>query len=114
MQANKQLQRLRGTAKLEPTFKTAFHLASTQSRYALERRDWRAAEAIVPREPATLDWDRFAWPEAIARFAHGLGAVHMGKIEAAKAADERLGELEASAAQSWRRPVCAQHSSVAP
>ena len=94
-QAALQLQRLRTTARLEPTFKTAFHLASTQSRYALERRDWRAAEAIVSREPATLDWDRFAWPEAITRFAHGLGAVHLGKVAEAQAAAERLGDLEA-------------------
>jgi tetratricopeptide (TPR) repeat protein len=94
--ANAQLQRLRSTASLEPTFKTAFHLASTQSRLALERRDWREAESIVPREPASLDWDRFAWPEAIARFAHGLGALHMGNIKEAKATSERLGQLEAA------------------
>ena len=60
-----------GPRALEPTFKTAFHLASTPARYALERRAWREAAALVPREPATLDWDRFAWPEAIARFARG-------------------------------------------
>jgi tetratricopeptide (TPR) repeat protein len=95
-QAAVQLQRLRTTARLEPSFKTAFHLASTQSRYALERRDWRAAEAIVSREPATLDWDRFAWPEAITRFAQGLGAVHLGKVAEAQAAVERLGDLEAT------------------
>lgn len=51
---------------------------------------------IVPREPAALDWDRFTWPEAIARFARGLGAAHLGKIEEARAAGERLGELEAA------------------
>jgi len=95
-QAAAQLQRLRSTARLEPTFKTAFHLASTQSRYALERRDWRAAEAIVSREPATLDWDRFAWPEAITQFAHGLGAVHLGKVAEAESAVARLANLEAS------------------
>ncbi len=33
-------------------FKTAFHLASTQARYALERRAWTEAVALVPREPA--------------------------------------------------------------
>ena len=37
--------------RLEPTFKTAFHLASTQARYALERRDWNEAAELVPREP---------------------------------------------------------------
>ncbi|MBI3528279.1 MAG: hypothetical protein HY067_09945 [Betaproteobacteria bacterium] len=91
-----QLQRLRSRARLEPTFKTAFHLASTQARYVLERRDWSAAELIVPREPATLDWDRFAWPEAIALFARGLGAAHLGRIDEARAIGARLGELEAA------------------
>ncbi|MCI4568958.1 tetratricopeptide repeat protein [Lysobacter sp. CFH 32150] len=91
-----QLQRLRATAHLEPSFKTAFHLASTQARYALERRAWNEAAAIVPREPAILDWDRFAWPEAIAQFAHGLGAVRVGKADDAKAVVARLEVLEAA------------------
>jgi tetratricopeptide (TPR) repeat protein len=94
--ASAQLQRLRATARLEPTFKTAFHLASTQARYALERRAWNEAVLLVPRDPATLDWDRFTWPEAIARFAHGLGAAHLGKVNEARAAGERLKELEAA------------------
>ena len=89
-----QLKRLRAEARLEPTFKTAFHLASTQARYALERRDWNEAALIVPREPAILDWDRFTWPEAIARFARGLGAAHLGNVVEARAAVERLKELE--------------------
>ncbi|MGH7937269.1 MAG: hypothetical protein ACRD5Z_24155, partial [Bryobacteraceae bacterium] len=93
-QAAAQLLRLRSTPHLEPTFKTAFHLASTQSRYALERRDWKAAAAIEPREPGDLDWDRFAWPEAITRFARGLGDVRTGRFEEAKAAVARLQELE--------------------
>jgi tetratricopeptide (TPR) repeat protein len=49
---------------------------------------------IVPREPATLDWDRFAWPEAVARFAHGLGLAHLGKVTEARASLSRLEELE--------------------
>lgn len=95
-EAAAQLKRLRGTARLEPTFKTAFHLASTQARYALERRAWKEAAAIVPREPETLDWDHFTWPEAIARFARGLAAAHRGRVDEARAASERLGELEAA------------------
>jgi hypothetical protein len=50
-EAAAQLKRLLTTAKLEPTFKTAFHLASTQARYALERRAWNEAAALVPRAP---------------------------------------------------------------
>jgi tetratricopeptide (TPR) repeat protein len=89
-----QLNRLRATSGLQPTFKTAFHLASTQARYALERRAWKEAARIVPREPATLDWDRFTWPEAITQFARGLGAAHSGKVNEARNAAERLQELE--------------------
>lgn len=92
--AAEQLKRLRTMPHLEPTFKTAFHLASTQARYILERRAWNEAVMLVPREPATLDWDRFTWPEAIAQFTRGLGAAHLGRVSDAKAADERLGRLE--------------------
>lgn len=95
-----QLERLRGTERLEPSFKTAFHLASTQARYALERRDWRAAAAIVPREPASLVWDRYPWAEAISQFARGLGAAHLGRLDEAQAAGTRLEELEAAARTS--------------
>jgi tetratricopeptide (TPR) repeat protein len=91
-----QLERLRATTRLEPSFKTAFHLSSTGARYALERRDWEAAARIVPRQPAGLDWDRFAWPEAISRFAHGLGAAHLGNLTEARAAVMRLGQLDSA------------------
>lgn len=91
-----QLRRLAGTPALQPTFKTAFHLASTRARYALERRDWTEAARIMPREPASLDWDRFAWPEAIGSFARGLGAVHLGNGTDADAQRARLEQLEAA------------------
>ncbi|MGK2962953.1 MAG: hypothetical protein ACSLFK_12500, partial [Gemmatimonadaceae bacterium] len=58
-QAEAQLIRLHETRSLEPTFKTAFHLASTRARYALERRAWTDAMSLVPREMPTLNWDRF-------------------------------------------------------
>ncbi|MGH8249800.1 MAG: tetratricopeptide repeat protein [Steroidobacteraceae bacterium] len=99
-EAAAQLERLRGTARLEPSFKTAFHLASTQARFALERRAWDEAFRIAPREPPDLDWDRFPWPEAIARFAHGLGAAHLGRIDQARAAVVRLAALETAARKS--------------
>lgn len=93
-QAAAQVKRLRETARLEPTLKTAFHIASTQARYALERRAWSEAAQIVPGQPATLNWDRFAWPEAVAQFARGLGAAHLGRLEEAKAIAERLDHLQ--------------------
>jgi tetratricopeptide (TPR) repeat protein len=91
-----EVARLIGTARLEPTFKTAFHLASTQARYALERRNWEDARRIKPREPATLDWDRFTWPEGIARFARGLGEAHAGHLDEARGEVGKLEALEAA------------------
>ena len=95
-QAAAQLKRLQTTARIEPSPKTAFHMASAPSRYALERRDWTAASQLVPREPANLDWNRFPWPEAIVRFSRGLGAAHLGNRDEAKASIARIGELEAA------------------
>lgn len=94
-----QLRRLRNTPRLEPSFKTAFHLMSTQARYALERHDWREATRITLRQPAELNWDRATWPEAIARFARGLGAAHLGKLPEARAENEKLNELETQTQQ---------------
>ncbi len=96
-QAAVELKRLQGTERLERTFKTAFHLASTQARYAVERRDWAAAAVLGPRQPASLDWDQFPWPEAVTWFARGLGAVHQNQLEEAQRAGHRLQELEAAA-----------------
>lgn len=91
-----QVDRLRNTLSIEPSFKTAFHLASTQARYALERRDWSRSAALVPRMPASLDWDRFTWPEAITRFARGLGAAHLQDVNESKQQIRKLEELEAT------------------
>lgn len=96
-EAAKQLQRLHRTARLQPTFKTAFHLASTRARDVLERRAWSEAQSLAPRDPPTLAWDRFPWPEAVTWFAKGLGAARSDNAAEARRAAERLGELEASA-----------------
>jgi len=95
--AAKQRDRLRNTAHLQPSFKTAFHLASTQARCALEPRDWKASAAIVPRQPADIPWDKFPWAEAVSQFAHGMGAAHLGRKDEARTAISRLGELQAKA-----------------
>ncbi len=95
-----QMRRLQRTERLEPTFKTAFHLASTAARYALERRDWAGAMALQPRMPASLDWDQFPWPEAVTWFARGLGSARSGRPQEARAAHVRLAELRAAAERS--------------
>jgi tetratricopeptide (TPR) repeat protein len=92
--AAEQLKRLQGTARIEPTFKRAFHLASTRARYTLERRAWSEAASIMPRKPADIEWDRYPWPEAISWFARGLGSVHTGDSSGARRSHLRLTELE--------------------
>jgi tetratricopeptide (TPR) repeat protein len=61
----------------------------------LERRAWDEASQIASRQPAALNWDAFTWPEAISRFARGLGAAHLHKVTEAKAQSEQLEKLEA-------------------
>jgi tetratricopeptide (TPR) repeat protein len=92
-----QIKRLYATAHMEPTVKTAFHLASTRARYALERHAWAEAAALTPRSPSTIDWDSYPWPEAITWFARGYGAVRRGKDAEARNALGPLQELEGRA-----------------
>ena len=99
-EAERQLERLRSTERLHPTFKTAFHLASIPARYALERRAWHEAAELAPRPYDALDWDRFPWPESVTWFARGLGAAHLGRLDDVERALERLGELEQAADQA--------------
>jgi len=96
-EAAAQVKRLHETRNLQPTFKTAFHLASTRARYALERRAWGEARSLTPRERPGLDWEGFAWPEAVTWFAKGIGAAHDGVIGEAGVAASRLATLGAVA-----------------
>lgn len=95
-----QIARLVSIPNLEPTAKTAFHLSSTRARYALERHAWAEAAALVPREPSTIDWDRFPWPEAVTWFARGYGAVRSGNVSEGEKSAARLQELETRAEKS--------------
>ena len=98
--AAQQLERLSSTKRLYPTFKTAFHLSSIPARCALERRAWEEAAELPPRPYDGLEWDRYPWPEAVTWFAKGLGAVHLDRLDEAKRALARLGELEQAADQA--------------
>ncbi len=99
-QAAAQIARLLATPNLEPTAKTAFHLASTRARYALERQAWSEAAALVPRDPPVVDWDRYPWPESITWFARGYGAARTGNLAECKRAIARLRELQLRAEKS--------------
>ena len=98
--AAEDIRRLRAVPNLQPTFKTAFHLASTAARYALERKAWEEAMTLAARPSDRLEWDQFPWPEAISVFARGLGAAHMGDLQTAERSSRRLSELAEAARRS--------------
>lgn len=77
----------------QPSFAAAFHAAAMPARIAVEQRDWEAARAIEPRTPDYLPWDAAQWPESLSWFARGLGALHTGEIETARAAENKLKSL---------------------
>ena len=95
-----QIARLFSTPGLEPSAKTAFHLASIPARYALERLAWTEAAALTPRASSAVDWDQFAWPEAISWFARGYGGVRSRQGAGPREAAARLTELEARAGKA--------------
>jgi tetratricopeptide (TPR) repeat protein len=75
--------------------KNAYTFAAVPSRYALERKEWAAA-ASLELTPKNFPWENFAWERAIVSFTKVLGAAHLHKTDAAKAA---LTALQSSYAQ---------------
>ena len=98
-----QVRRLQDKPHIEPSFKTAFHMSSTQARYVLERRAWEEATQLVSRQPANLDWNRFTWPEATIVFARGLGEAKTNRLERAQASLQRLQALETATQTSGEK-----------
>jgi tetratricopeptide (TPR) repeat protein len=97
------IEELRAMADLQPSFKTASHLATTPARYALERWFWDAAAALAPRAPVFLEWDAFPWPEAIVWHARGVGRARRGDRAGAARSLSRIEELERSASAAGER-----------
>lgn len=81
----------------QASFVSAFHAAAMPARLAVEQRDWARAAALEPRMPDYLPWDAAPWPEGMTWYAKGLGALHGGDLDAARAAEARLGELRDAA-----------------
>lgn len=85
---------------------SAYHLASAQARWTLERHDWAAAAATSPRTPADFPWDKFPQFEALAQFGVAIGAARSGDTQKAKAAIGRLQTLENATGHSyWKKQV---------
>jgi len=75
----------------ELEFSAAYALAAIPARFALERNDWKgAAELAIPAVP---HWSSFPFMEALIDYAHALGRAHLGQLEEARAAIERMRQL---------------------
>ncbi len=87
-----------------------FALAAIPARYALERRDWKAAAQLQVRETA------FPYTEAMTYFARGLAAAHLGDIAGARAAIEALAKIHERLVKSkegyWAEQVEIQRRTV--
>ncbi len=76
----------------EVDFAVAYAMGAVPARYALERRQW--AEAAALDIPATASWERYSFGAAHLAFARALGSARAGRVEDARAALERLRQLE--------------------
>jgi Tfp pilus assembly protein PilF len=87
-----------------------FALAASQARYALERSDWSAAVALPPTS------SKFAYTEAMTRFARALGAIRLGRLDEAKLEIVKLAELHDALGAAndayWSEQVGIQHTAV--
>jgi tetratricopeptide (TPR) repeat protein len=63
----------------------AFAFAAIPARFALERRDWKAAANLPLRQPASFPWsDSYLYCDSIVRFARALGAIRSGNLAAGR------------------------------
>ncbi len=76
-------------------FPAAYALAAIPARYAVERKDWKAA-ASLKLSPAGLAWDKFPQAESVLVFSRALGAARSGQPEQARRDLKRLEELKAA------------------
>ena len=71
-----------------------YAVAASQARYMVERSDWAGAAGLRPQE------SRFAYVDAITRFARALGAARSGNPAAARADMAKLAELRETLRQA--------------
>jgi tetratricopeptide (TPR) repeat protein len=87
-----------------------FALAAIPARYALERRDWKHAVQLAPRETA------FRYTDAMTWFARGYGAARLGQVSVAQeslAALKQIHERLSTAGEDyWAQQVRIQELEV--
>jgi hypothetical protein len=78
----------------DPAFQAGYALTAIPARFALERHDWKAAAQLEPAS-ATLPWASFPYARATTYFAQALGASHVGDLDGARSALQRLEAIHA-------------------
>jgi len=111
------LEELRQIKKTsQENFKVAYAFAAIPSRYAIERRQWAEAAALIV-QPAEFPWSKFPWAEAIIHSARGIGAARSGDIGKARESLRKLDSLESALIQArdtyWAGQVKIQKLEVA-
>lgn len=96
--ARKAVARVQEVSQLDD-IAAAYAATAAPARYALERRDWRAAAAL--RVPSSLEpIDRLAYVRGVTYFANAIGAARGGDAAAAKTAVAELAKLHALLAKA--------------
>jgi hypothetical protein len=87
--ARRALEEMAAITRLdESQFAAAYAFAASPARWALERRDWKAAAALR-LQPEWFPWNRFRNVEALVHYARAIGAARAGDAAASRrAADE--------------------------
>lgn len=98
-------------------FQAAYAWAAIPARFALERRRWKEAAALVLR-PAAFPWERFRFAEANIHFARAVGAARSGDPAAARQEIDKLASIQAAlggagAGYDWATQVRIQHHAAA-
>jgi len=116
------LQILQDAEELQPPYSetnrnaSAYAFAALPARYALERRDWRAAIQLKPRMPSSFPWERAHDPYvAITHFARAIAFARLGRPEDADMDIEALQSLRISIAPDsayWAQQVEIQETSA--
>jgi tetratricopeptide (TPR) repeat protein len=87
------LDRVAGVRETFPPmeFVGAYALGAMPARYALEREAWTEAASI--QIPQRKQWGRYPFVEALFQYAHALGCIHIGDVQGARRAIERMHAL---------------------
>ena len=83
----------------DPRFAAGYALAAIPARFALERRDWKAAAQLEPPS-AALDWASFPYAPAITYFAQAIGASRSGDLDRARSALRQIETIHAALQKS--------------